>query len=489
MKLINNLVSAILFAGGYRGESTDSSVLNLSADSFKDAIAEHKIILVKFFAPWCGHCKTLAPQYETAASLLKETPLKLAEVDCTVHKSVCDEYQVQGFPTLKLFNEGEVSDYDSARETTAIVKFMRNQLLPTVSELSSEDFKSFLEPHQVVMVGYFSDADSDEAKVFAEVAKKHRNEYVFGSISDEALAKEHEAKFPGVVIYKKFDDGKDKYEGEFTTEELTKFLKTSATPLIDDLSPNNFQKYMESKLPLAYIFVESVEDRDSYDASLKDLAKKVKGKVNFVFINATTYGRHAESINLETKFPTFGIQQLEPSGKFPIDQSSPLTADAIVKHVEDFVADKLKPSIKSEPIPEDNNGPVTVLVGDSFSDIAYDTAKDVLVEFYASWCGHCKKLAPIYDQLGEAYKSNDKIVIAKMEVIENDLPYKAGFEVTGFPTIKLFKANTNEIVDFEGDRTVDGFIEFLKANAANDATASVSEPASEDDESDDSDEL
>lgn len=73
--------------------------------------------------------------------------------------------------------------------------------------------------------------------------------------------------------------------------------------------------------------------------------------------------------------------------------------------------------------------------------------------------------APIYDQLGEAYKSNENIVIAKMEVIDNDLPYKAGFEVTGFPTIKLFKANTNEIVDFEGDRTVDGFVEFLKANA------------------------
>lgn len=246
------------------------------------------------------------------------------------------------------------------------------------------------------MVGYFKDAESDEAKAFADVAKKHRNEFVFGSVSDEALVKEHESKFPGVVVYKKFDDGKDHHEGEFTVEELTKFLRASSTPLIDDLSPNNFHKYMDSKLPLAYIFVETLEERESYDASLKDLAKKVKGQVNFVFINATTYGRHAESINLKTSFPTFGIQQIEPSGKFPIDQSTPLTADAIIQHVEDFIGEKLKPSIKSEPIPEKNDGSVEVVVADSFSDIVYDTTKDVLVEFYASWCGHCKKLGKCY---------------------------------------------------------------------------------------------
>jgi protein disulfide-isomerase A1 len=78
-----------------------------------------------------------------------------------------------------------------------------------------------------------------------------------------------------------------------------------------------------------------------------------------------------------------------------------------------------------------------------------------------AWCGHCKKLAPIYEELGKAVKT-DKIVIAKMDATQNDAP---GVDIQGFPTIMLFKANDNSIVKFGGDRTVEGFVSFLKENA------------------------
>ena len=57
---------------------------------------------IMFYAPWCGHCKALKPKFEEAA---KEVPVsvKLGKVDCTVHKTVCGNYQVQGYPTLKYF--------------------------------------------------------------------------------------------------------------------------------------------------------------------------------------------------------------------------------------------------------------------------------------------------------------------------------------------------------------------------------------------------
>lgn len=74
------------------------------------------------------------------------------------------------------------------------------------------------------------------------------------------------------------------------------------------------------------------------------------------------------------------------------------TFEAFLKKI---IAGELEPFLKSEPIPDHNEGGVTIAVGKNFDDVVFNSGKDVLIEFYAPWCGHCKKLTPIYDELGE----------------------------------------------------------------------------------------
>lgn len=71
------------------------------------------------------------------------------------------------------------------------------------------------------------------------------------------------------------------------------------------------------------------------------------------------------------------------------------------KFVHDFQDGKLEAYIKSEPIPEDNTTPVKVAVAKNFDEIVINNGVDTLVEFYAPWCGHCKSLAPVYEQVAE----------------------------------------------------------------------------------------
>ena len=126
-----------------------------------------------------------------------------------------------------------------------------------------------------------------------------------------------------------------------------------------------------------------------------------------------------------------------------------------------FLDGELEPHVKSEPVPDPNEGPVTVVVGKTFDDIVGNPDKEVLIEFYAPWCGHCKSLAPKYDELAEKLKDNEDLVIAKLDATSNDYP--SDYEVRGYPTIYWKpKGAGAKPKKYEGGREVDDFIDFIK---------------------------
>lgn len=145
-------------------------------------------------------------------------------------------------------------------------------------------------------------------------------------------------------------------------------------------------------MPLGYIFAETEEERAELAETLKPLAKKYKGKVNLATIDAKSFGAHSENLNLKNgQWPAFAIQEIVKNQKFPFDQEKKLTEKDVGAFIQDFLDGKQKPSVKSEPVPEKQEGPVKVVVAKNYDEIVLENENDVLLEFYAPWCGHCKR--------------------------------------------------------------------------------------------------
>jgi protein disulfide-isomerase A6 len=98
----------------------------------------------------------------------------------------------------------------------------------------------------------------------------------------------------------------------------------------------------------------------------------------------------------------------------------------------------------------------------NFDSVVYDSGKDTFVEFYATWCSHCNKLAPTIDQLAETYEGSN-VQIAKIECDENRV-ICSQFDIKGFPTMKVFKKDLSIPVEFQGTRGLDAFIKFIGEN-------------------------
>ncbi|ATY62052.1 protein disulfide-isomerase [Cordyceps militaris CM01] len=460
----------------------ESDVTTLTGKTFDDFVKANDLVLAEFFAPWCGHCKALAPEYEEAATTLKDKKIKLAKIDCTEEAELCQAHGVEGYPTLKVFRGlDNVSPYGGQRKAAAITSYMVKQSLPAVSALEKDTLEDFKTADKVVVVSYVAEDDKTSADVFKTVAEKFRNDYLFGTVADAAVAEAEGVKAPAVVVYKSFDEGKTIFKGKkFEAQAIEEFAKVAATPLIGEIGPETYAGYMSAGLPLAYVFAETEEERAELTKTLKAVAEKHKGKVNFGTIDAKAFGAHAGNLNLKTdKFPAFAIQDIEGNKKFPFDQEKEITEKNIAKFVDDYVAGKVEPSIKSEPIPESQDGPVTIIVAKNYDEIVLDDKKDVLVEFYAPWCGHCKALAPKYDLLGAAFKESefkDKVTIAKVDATLNDVPD----DISGFPTIKLYVAGDKKNpVTYNGARTPEDLIEFIKENGKHKASVTLKEEATE----------
>ncbi|GLT42618.1 hypothetical protein SLA2020_166080 [Shorea laevis] len=162
-----------------------------------------------------------------------------------------------------------------------------------------------------------------------------------------------------------------------------------------------------------------------------------------------------EHKSLCTKYGVQGYPTIQwfPKGSLePKKYEGPRSAEALAE----FVNTEGGTNVKIATVPSS----VVVLTDDNFGEIVLDETKDVLVEFYAPWCGHCKNLAPTYEKVATAFKQEEDVVIANLDADKyKDLSEK--YVVSGYPTLKFFPKGNKAGEEFEGGRDLEDFVAFI----------------------------
>jgi len=225
-----------------------------------------------------------------------------------------------------------------------------------------------------------------------------------------------------------------------------------------DLTPENFDKIIDGSKGA---FVEFFAPWCGHCKSLApeyEIVGEAFSRIDNVVVAKVDADAHKE---LGGRFEVHGYPTLKwfPKGEHrsPIPYEGGRTADDIVKFINEKSGTNARVKKASSNVVD--------LTDANFDKIVKDSSKDVLVEFYAPWCGHCKSLIPTYEKLANAFQNEQNVVIAKIDADKHrDIGGRYG--VTGFPTIKFFpRANKETPDDYSGQRELPDFVNFINHNA------------------------
>ncbi|CAO3643393.1 unnamed protein product [Cunninghamella blakesleeana] len=288
---------------------------------------------------------------------------------------------------------------------------------------------------------------------------QHDNGFIIYQKIENELVKIYE----GLLKEKKEGDVDEEEDDSLSVHQLIKLIKQQLLPL----------DTLKALLP-----------------DFTDLARKYKGVLSFVHIDALLYPDQANYLGLEADVPLEDQEDVEKEetqkdpkktkslwpafviqdhvkGKFafqPQGSISSLAYKNVEQHIEDYLHDKLKPHVLSDPIPETNDGSVKIIVGNQYHDLITNAQQDVLLKIYAPWCGHCKALAPVWSRLGDVIQEQAyPLMMAKMDGTTNEIPLndEVSIDIDGYPMIVFIEANTHRVAYYEGNRTLIDIADFI----------------------------
>jgi len=380
------VLSAML--GLSMAEEKAASAISLDDKNFASQVGSSPHF-VMFYAPWCGHCKRLAPTWEELAvkhAKDVDSEVTIAKVDCTTATALCSAQDVTGYPTLKFFKSGAEKEdgvkYRGNRDAASLEKFIAEKLgneIPEEKAATAETAQATVENGLHVLTAGSFESSISKGDTFVKFYA------------------------PWCGHCQKLAPTWDELAKAFEKDEKVKVAKVDCTQHQAPCQEHEVRGYPT----LAYFRngrkVETYKGARTL-AELKDFINTMKG------------------------------EEAAPAGS-----------------EDGKVPDSTKPE------------PAVVLLGKENFEEKTKTGVS-FVKFYAPWCGHCKRLAPTWEELAQKYKGTAGVMVGHVDCTAADNANRALCDangVNGFPTLNIYK-DGEKVGEYSGKRDLEALAAFVE---------------------------
>ncbi|SBS86250.1 protein disulfide-isomerase, putative [Plasmodium ovale curtisi] len=477
--------------------------LSIDMNDFENILKdEEKFTLVVVYTHWCHRSNLLIENLGKISNLLKyDSNVQIAKINAAMNSEIIDRLNVYSYPSLFMIKKDEIHKYNGVNSTKGIISWIYEHLDEIVYEINSkEKLNTFLgldEYNNSIL--FFISRKEKDVKVIKELTEictltestfcfylKEQSivNYFENTILSEKYhfnVKELENKDIYGILFK--NDDFDQYfylidehlnmlydpdlDREIKIDQLTKWIQKKVEPLVIKFSEYYFSLLFSSDTVTLFILYNDINELNKTD--IIKCAKKYKN-INFSLSgNNEIYEKRllSELLIDNLKNPVMRITEFKNHINIPY-KYKPQNDDMEIneKNIDDFIrgytAEKKYFYRKSErPLPDEfNNGYVKIIVADTYDEYIYNSEKNVVVLYYAPWCGHCYKFEPVYREIGRRLKLyaskftdyDNNIVISKIDAVNNEI---YNIPIEGYPTIYLYtKANKEAPIKYVGPRTV-----------------------------------
>ncbi|KAI4833448.1 hypothetical protein KUCAC02_016349 [Chaenocephalus aceratus] len=443
----------------------EDGVLQLKKGNFNRALRKYKQLLVHFYAPLSGEGHRISAAFEGAAAELKGSEVKLAVVDVAKEKELAKELNVTGFATILLYISGDKLNpvpCPVPQSSASILTWLKRRS-GSADDLIA-DLNQSEASEELTVVGFFKELNSEYVQMFYAAATD-LPDINFAVTQNNDVISKYGFTHDVVLLFKKSKLIQAyKMMPETSKEMLIIFITVyQMEPATEYTGQTSTQILSSPVLNHALLFVNtSSADFKEIHSAFNSAAEAFRLKMLFVWVNVDEprNGRLMEYFRVrEFEAPLIRMVNLTDHVTYHLP-SDTLDVQTIKTFCQSYLDGKAKPKMQSEPIPEGwDTQPVKELVGMTLEKVGFNPDNTVFVMFYLPYSPESHALFPLWEELAEALKEREDVVVARIDASANDIHMSMQ---GAYPSLCLFPAlHAERVVVYNGKRKVKDLLKFL----------------------------